>query len=65
METIEMLKDEIKKLSRQAMQAKLDLHDLSEDLPAGYERIPEIAEKTFNAYHKLEELRKKLTSLSG
>ena len=41
METIETLKAEIKKLSSQAVQAKMDLHDLSEELPANWERIPE------------------------
>lgn len=30
--------------SSQAVQAKLDLHDLSEELPTNWERIPEVAE---------------------
>ena len=33
MSDVETLKAEIKKLSAKAMQAKMDLHDLSEELP--------------------------------
>jgi hypothetical protein len=62
MEDIDALKAEIKKLNGQATQLKMDLHDLSEDLPIGWERIPEIAEKTFQAYQKLTEARQKLAA---
>jgi hypothetical protein len=65
METIEALKAEIKKLSSRAVQAKLELHDLSEDLPTGWERIPEVAAKTFEIHQQLVEAKKKLTSLGG
>jgi hypothetical protein len=65
METVETLKLEIKKLSSQAVQAKLDLHDLSEDLPAGWERIRDVAEKTFLTHQKLTEARTKLAALGG
>jgi hypothetical protein len=65
METIETLKMEIKKLSSQAIQAKMDLHDLSEELPAGWERILEVAGKTQATYQKLTEARKKLAALGG
>ena len=65
METIESLKAEIKKLSSQAVQAKLDLHDLSEDLPTGWERILTVAEKTHVIYQKLAEARSKLAVLGG
>jgi hypothetical protein len=62
MEDIDALKAEIKKLNGQATQLKMDLHDLSEDLPIGWERIPEIAGKTFQAYQKLTEARQKLAA---
>ena len=65
METIETLKLEIKKLSSQAVQAKLDLHDLSEDLPTDWERIPELAQKTFQIYEKLIATKQKLAALGG
>jgi len=65
METAETLKLEIKKLSSQAVQAKLDLHDLSEELPTNWERIPEVAQKTFQIYEKLIAAKQKLTALGG
>jgi hypothetical protein len=43
----------------------MDLHDLSEDLPIGWEKIPEIAEKTFSAYQQLTAARKKLAEIGG
>ncbi len=60
MADIDTLKAEIKKLNAQATQLKMDLHDLSEELPIGWERIPEVAEKTFLAYQKLTVTRQKL-----
>jgi hypothetical protein len=59
-EDAETLKAEIKKLNARATQLKMDLHDLSEDLPTGWEKIPEVAEQTFQAYQKLTEVRQKL-----
>ena len=65
MEIIETLNAEIKKLSSQAVQAKLDLHDLSEELPTNWERIPEVAQKTFQIYEKLIAARQRLAALGG
>lgn len=62
MEDIDALKAEIKKLNAQATQMKMDLHDLSEELPIGWERIREVAEKTFQAYQKLTAARQKLAA---
>jgi Uncharacterized conserved small protein containing a coiled-coil domain len=36
---VEDLKAGLKKLNARATQAKMDLHDLSEDLPTGWEKI--------------------------
>ena len=63
METVETLKSEIKKLSSQAIQSKMDLHDLSEELPTNLERIPEVAQKTFQIYEKLIAAKQKLAAL--
>lgn len=60
MDDVEKLKEEIKKLSARATAAKMDLHDLSEELPLGWERIPEVAEKARAAYAALGEARAKL-----
>ena len=43
MADIDTIKAEIKKLNAKATQAKMDLHDLSEELPTNWERIPEVA----------------------
>jgi len=59
---IDTIKAEIKKLNAKATQAKMDLHDLSEDLPTGFERIPEVAKMAHDAYVALTEARKKLAA---
>jgi hypothetical protein len=43
----------------------MDLHDLAEDLPNGWERIPEVAEKTYRKYAELIEARERLKAPSG
>jgi hypothetical protein len=50
----EALKAEIKKLSAKAMQLKMDLHDLSEELPTNWQKIPELAQRTYDAFSQLE-----------
>lgn len=65
MSDLETIKAEIKKLNAQATQLKMDLHDLAEDLPTGWDKIPEVAEKTFTAYQQLTEARKKLAAIGG
>jgi len=58
METAEELKARIKKLNSQATQAKMDLHDLSEDLPTGWEKILDVAHRCHSAHEALMEARK-------
>ncbi len=53
MSDIDTLKSELKKLSARAMQAKMDLHDLSEDLPLGVENVVALAERVRDAYAAL------------
>lgn len=60
MEDMEALKAQVKKLNAQATQFKMDLHDLSEDLPTGWEKIPEVAQRTFEAYQALTEARTRI-----
>jgi hypothetical protein len=59
---IEALKAQIKKLNAQATGLKMDLHDLVEELPVGWEKIPEVAERAFQAYKTLTEARSRLTT---
>ena len=63
MSKIDDLKAEIKKLSAKAMQAKMDLHDLSEELPINWTNIPTVAQKAHEAFAELEEKRATLKSL--
>ena len=60
MSDTETLKATIKKLNAQATQAKMDLHDLSEELPIGWDRIPEVAQRAHDLYAELTEARARL-----
>lgn len=63
MADIDTLKEEIRKLNARATQKKIDLHDLSEDLPNGWENIPAVAEETYQAFKRLTEKRAELKAL--
>jgi hypothetical protein len=64
MSDIDTLKAELKKLNARATQAKMDLHDLSEELPTNWERIPEVAKLAHEAHAALIGARKRLAELS-
>ncbi len=64
MADVETLKAELKKLNARATQAKMDLHDLSEELPTHWERIPEVAKTAHDAHVALMAARKQLAELS-
>jgi hypothetical protein len=63
MSDVDTLKAEIKKLSAKAMQAKMDLHDLSEELPINWQMILDVAQKAHDAFSELELKRAKLKTL--
>lgn len=56
------LKTRLKKLNARATQAKMDLHDLSEELPTNWERIIEVAQHCHDAHAALMEARKAATA---
>lgn len=60
MQDLEALKAQVKKLNQQATALKMDLHDLSEDLPTGWEKIPDVAKRAYEAHAALSEARKAL-----
>lgn len=62
MATPDDLKAEIKRLNSQATALKMDLHDLAEDLPTGWERILEVAGKAHAAYQQLATARSRLAA---
>ena len=62
MEDVEALKTQIRKRNAQATNLKMDLHDLAEELPVGWEKILEVAGQTFEAYKGLAEARSRLAA---
>ena len=65
MDDIDALKAELKKLNARATQAKMDLHDLSEELPTNWERIPEVAKVAHDAHVALMAARQKLAAATA
>lgn len=59
----ETLKAEIKKLSAKATQAKMNLHDLSEELPLQWQTILSVAQQAYDAFAELDQKRAALKSL--
>jgi hypothetical protein len=62
---VDALKAQVKKINQQATALKLDLHDLAEDLPTGWEKIPALAEKTYAAHAALHAARQALAAAGG
>ena len=62
MEEVDEMKAQIKKLNAQATALKMNLHDLSEDLPTGWEKIMEVAGKAYNAYQSLDAAKRRLAA---
>lgn len=64
-ESLEELKAQVKKLSARAMNLKMELHDLSEELPLGWEKIPEVAQRSHRAFEELTALRARIAALGA
>jgi hypothetical protein len=62
--TVDALKLEVRKLNAKATQAKMDLHDLSEELPTGWENILAVAQTAHDAHVALIAARKQLAALT-
>lgn len=60
---LDTLKREVKKLNAQAMELKMNLHDLSEELPTNWDKIPELAQRTFDAFSRLADARRRLAGV--
>lgn len=65
MQDVEALKVQVKKLNQQATALKTDLHDLSEDLPTGWEKIPDVTMRVYEAHAALHAARKALAGVSA
>jgi len=55
---VDELKARLKKLNARATQAKMDLHDLSEELPTNWESILQVAQRCHEAHAILMDARK-------
>jgi hypothetical protein len=62
MADVDTLKAEVKKLNAKATQAKMDLHDLSEELPTNWEKILDVAQVAHDAHVALVAARKALAA---
>lgn len=58
-------KTQLKKLNAKATQAKMDLHDLSEELPTHWESILEVAQRCHDAHAALMAARKAAAEAAG
>ncbi|GAB1538644.1 CCE_0567 family metalloprotein [Scytonema sp. NUACC21] len=61
--TIEDLKNQIKRLNSKAGQMKMDLHDLAEGLPTDFEKLMDVAAATYEIFRKLDELKQQLKQM--
>ena len=55
----------LRKLNARATQAKMDLHDLSEELPLQWQSILGVAQRAHDAFAELEQKRAALKSLES
>ena len=58
--SLDELKAQQKKLSARAIDLKLQLHDLAEELPVNWEQIPAVAQRAFEAFKELAALKAKI-----
>ncbi len=63
MPTKDELRARIKRLGFEASQLKLDLHDLTEELPNGWEQIMQVADRTYKKYAELASAKQQLAEM--
>ncbi|MFD2053328.1 CCE_0567 family metalloprotein [Mesorhizobium calcicola] len=54
------LQRKVRKLQSRAGNAKMELHDLAEDLPVNWTEIKAVAEKTFDVFAELDAAKRDL-----
>ena len=64
MADLDALKAEAKKANAKATQAKMDLHDLSEELPTNWQKILDVAQTAYDAHAALVAAREKLAAVT-
>ncbi|TCM85222.1 CCE_0567 family metalloprotein [Rhodovulum steppense] len=58
--SLEDLEARVRKLSMRATDAKMNLHDLAEELPVDWEKIPAVAAETHEIFRDLSAARQAL-----
>ncbi|CDX17398.1 MULTISPECIES: CCE_0567 family metalloprotein [Mesorhizobium] len=62
MSNLEELQKKVRKLQSRAGTAKMELHDLAEDLPVNWTEIKVIAERTFAVFAELDAAKRDLAA---
>ncbi|MFC3320509.1 CCE_0567 family metalloprotein [Mesorhizobium cantuariense] len=65
MSGLEELQRKVRKLQSRAGNAKMELHDLAEDLPVNWTEIKAVAEKTFDVFAELDATKRDLAALES
>jgi len=65
MSGLEEQQKKVRKLQSRAGTAKMELHDLAEDLPVNWMEIKVVAERTFDAFAELDAARRELRGLEN
>ncbi|PPJ49302.1 hypothetical protein C0075_01695 [Rhizobium sp. KAs_5_22] len=65
MSELEELQKKVRKLNSRAGNAKMELHDLAEDLPINWAEIITVAEKTYVVFAELEAAKAELAAMEG
>ncbi|WP_331375492.1 CCE_0567 family metalloprotein [Sinorhizobium chiapasense] len=65
MSDLEEQRKKVRKLQSRAGTAKMELHDLAEDLPGNWTEIKMVAEKTFRAFAELDAAKRELSALEN
>jgi len=65
MSDLEELQKKVRKLQSRAGKAKMELHDLAEDLPVNWTEIRAVAEKTFGVFAELDTAKRELGALEN
>ncbi len=65
MSELEELQKKVRKLKSRAGTAKMELHDLSEDLPLNWTEIKAVAERTYLVFAELDAAKTQLAGLEA
>ncbi|WP_176085675.1 CCE_0567 family metalloprotein [Martelella sp. HB161492] len=65
MSDLDDMQKKVRKLNSRAGNAKMELHDLAEDLPVNWGEIVAVAEKTYKVFAELDAAKKQLAAMEA